>query len=306
MAIRKINYKSDFKVIITIDESLSGYPFRFTFFVGRSRYVCSYDGTTYTNCEVVDTTHVQCALDDHDFPQGRLCVDSCFYLTDDTYADGSAAVHTREMLDVILTDGRTDEFDNAEVEYSVLLTALRGYSAYQLAVQNGYTGTEEEWLVSLCPYIGDNGNWWIGDTDTEIQADYSEEETARVNAELARQDAEAARVLAEQAREDAEDLREQAEAARVAAEQEREDAETARGTAYTAAEAARNESYAAAEAARDALYTQAENARDASFAAKETERDAAVAAAAACAETLEELDETKISFVDGSTEYDEF
>ena len=26
---------------------------------------------------------------------------------------------------------------------------LRGYSAYEIAVQNGFTGTEEEWLDSL-------------------------------------------------------------------------------------------------------------------------------------------------------------
>ena len=26
---------------------------------------------------------------------------------------------------------------------------LRGYSAYEIAVQNGFTGSEEEWLASL-------------------------------------------------------------------------------------------------------------------------------------------------------------
>lgn len=47
-----------------------------------------------------------------------------------------------------------------------------GMSAYETAVMYGYTGTEEEWLVSLhgadglTPYIGENGNWFTGDTDT--------------------------------------------------------------------------------------------------------------------------------------------
>lgn len=41
---------------------------------------------------------------------------------------------------------------------------------YQLAVQNGYKGTFEEWLTTLCPYIGENGNWWVGDHDTGVAA----------------------------------------------------------------------------------------------------------------------------------------
>lgn len=48
-----------------------------------------------------------------------------------------------------------------------------GKSAYEIAVENGFIGTEEEWLESLhgnTPYIGENGNWIIGDIDTGIQA----------------------------------------------------------------------------------------------------------------------------------------
>lgn len=51
--------------------------------------------------------------------------------------------------------------------------ALHGKSAYEIAVENGFTGTETEWLESLngtSPYIGDNGNWFIGDIDTGISA----------------------------------------------------------------------------------------------------------------------------------------
>ena len=60
----------------------------------------------------------------------------------------------------------------------------RGKSAYEVAVENGFSGTETEWLASLkgatgaagtdgkdgtdgkTPYIGDNGNWYIGADDT--------------------------------------------------------------------------------------------------------------------------------------------
>ena len=60
----------------------------------------------------------------------------------------------------------------------------RGKSAYEIAKENGFNGTETEWLASLkgepgapgapgkdgengkTPYVGDNGNWYIGTDDT--------------------------------------------------------------------------------------------------------------------------------------------
>lgn len=51
--------------------------------------------------------------------------------------------------------------------------SLVGKSAYEVAVSNGFKGTEAEWLNSLVgdsPFIGSNGNWWIGSTDTGVTA----------------------------------------------------------------------------------------------------------------------------------------
>ena len=54
-----------------------------------------------------------------------------------------------------------------------------GLSAYELAVQNGFVGTLDEWLDSLkgtdgkdaeAPYVGKNGNWWVGNTDLGVSA----------------------------------------------------------------------------------------------------------------------------------------
>ena len=51
--------------------------------------------------------------------------------------------------------------------------SLAGKSAYEVAVENGFIGTELEWLDSLkgiTPHIGDNGNWFIGNLDTGVLA----------------------------------------------------------------------------------------------------------------------------------------
>ena len=78
--------------------------------------------------------------------------------------------------------------------YTGTQIALYGKSAYDLAVKDGFEGSEEEWLASLkgeqgiqgvqgepgndgedgedglTPYIGDNNNWWIGGIDTGVLA----------------------------------------------------------------------------------------------------------------------------------------
>ena len=52
-------------------------------------------------------------------------------------------------------------------------TFKSGKSAYEIAVENGFQGSVEEWLMSLkgvSPHIGENGNWFIGDIDTNVAA----------------------------------------------------------------------------------------------------------------------------------------
>lgn len=51
--------------------------------------------------------------------------------------------------------------------------ALKGDSAYDIAVKNGFKGTEAEWLENLkgaAPHIGENGNWFLGDQDMGVVA----------------------------------------------------------------------------------------------------------------------------------------
>lgn len=51
--------------------------------------------------------------------------------------------------------------------------ALRGKSAYEIAVDNGFEGSEQEWIESLrgiTPHIGENGNWYFEDFDSGVLA----------------------------------------------------------------------------------------------------------------------------------------
>lgn len=72
--------------------------------------------------------------------------------------------------------------------------AVKGKSAYEVAQANGFAGSEKDWLASLngiTPHIGENGNWFIGETDTGVIASpslagYATEDF--VNAELAKLD----------------------------------------------------------------------------------------------------------------------
>ena len=72
-----------------------------------------------------------------------------------------------DMLTYVLAKKYTDK-TLAKAE-----EGLQGKSAFEIAKEHGFPGDETEWLESLqgeSPYIGDDGNWFIGDIDTEVHA----------------------------------------------------------------------------------------------------------------------------------------
>jgi hypothetical protein len=63
------------------------------------------------------------------------------------------------MSDTVILDGElslTNQLDGQGGVYSRY--DWRGYSAYEIAVQHGYTGTEEEWIASLQGATGPKGD----------------------------------------------------------------------------------------------------------------------------------------------------
>lgn len=67
--------------------------------------------------------------------------------------------------------------DGTEETSSITIeNGKQGLSAYDVAVAEGYSGTKEEWLKSLqgeSPTIGNDGNWYIGDSNTGVSAQAS-------------------------------------------------------------------------------------------------------------------------------------
>lgn len=65
---------------------------------------------------------------------------------------------------------------------------VMGKSAYEIAVENGYSGTQAEWLESLrgeqgyTPYIGEDHHWYVNGIDTGVAATV---DTVKVSAENA-------------------------------------------------------------------------------------------------------------------------
>lgn len=63
-----------------------------------------------------------------------------------------------------------------------------GKSAFELAQEAGYTGTQEEWITSLkgepgyTPYIGENGNWFVNEIDTGVSASNDAISSETINA----------------------------------------------------------------------------------------------------------------------------
>lgn len=94
-----------------------------------------------------------------------------------SFDNDAGYISEKETKTILEGYTRTEEVGKIVSEaVSQIPSGENGMSAYETAVMYGYTGTEEEWLESLhgrdglIPYIGENENWFLGDTDTDIRA----------------------------------------------------------------------------------------------------------------------------------------
>ena len=165
MQVRQIFFKTDF-TITEHSEAGYGVPFRFKYYTGApSRaFVASFDGTTYTNCHLDENQNLVIGFDDQKMGLGLLMVERTYYQNNPDYVSGVCDEWIAPTPVVI-----EEEDDKGQTVYFNLQLALEGDtsinaystiqpywvkgdpgdSAYQIAVEHGYEGTEEEWLQSL-------------------------------------------------------------------------------------------------------------------------------------------------------------
>ena len=170
---KQIFFKTDFRIT---EHSEVGYgvPFRFAYFTSSpSRaFVASYDGNVFTNCHIDGNGDLCVAFDDHHMGIGTLMVERTYYLNDECYASGVCDERIEPQKVII-----EEEDDQGQTQKYELVLSLQGASAidaystvepywakgdpgksaYEIAVEHGYVGTEEEWLASLQGATGATG-----------------------------------------------------------------------------------------------------------------------------------------------------
>lgn len=158
---RKINYKSDFELLVTWVGEDAITPFSLKFEVGGRQFVASYDGEDWKKCKQVDDKHILVVFDSHRFGCGTLCCELTYYLSDESYADGTKKITVPVETGIVLVQGVSDDevVDLSMEIFPNYKQGPKGESAYDVAVKNGFEGSEEEWLQSLRANItleGDN------------------------------------------------------------------------------------------------------------------------------------------------------
>lgn len=173
MDYKNIFFKTDFAIT---EKSEAGYgvPFRFKYYTASpSRaFVASFDGNTYTNCHLDDDGNLCIGFDDHNMGLGTLMVERTYYLNNSCYVSGVCDERIAPAPVVIEEEGEGGVINKFQIVLSLqgeTTIAARstvqpyyakgdpGESAYQIAVDHGYVGTEEEWLASLHGATGATG-----------------------------------------------------------------------------------------------------------------------------------------------------
>ena len=268
---------------------LSGMDFEIVFStVGYNTYTASKHGNDCVNCVVDQDDHslLYVTFDNHGLKPGPLMQEITFLTDPPAGFTGNIQdiakkqyVFDKDTGRVIL--GRQTSAGGAAQLYSVFhVDFIKGDSAYRIAVNHGFVGSEEDWLVSLHAVFQDRGlydpetsydqwnmvndgvstyfslvdgnkgnaltdgsKWALlasGKAAYDFSVAASRAENARVTAENNRVQAEMARAQAETYREQAETSRVSAEGGRVTAENNRVTAESARAQAETARGQAEN------------------------------------------------------------------
>lgn len=148
---QKINYQSDFELICHWVGEDDIIPFVLEYKSGNSVYTASFNGTTWRNCHKVDDKTIKVFFDNHNLRPGALMCKMTYWLKNDHYLDQRQTIVQHINTDVQLVVGSGDEVIN-DLTMEIAPNYMKGESgasAYEIAVEHGFVGTEEEWLESL-------------------------------------------------------------------------------------------------------------------------------------------------------------
>ena len=173
MDYKNIFFKTDFAIT---EKSEAGYgvPFRFKYYTASpSRaFVASFDGNEYHNCHLDDDGNLCIGFDDHNMGLGTLMVERTYYLNNSCYVSGVCDERIAPAPVVIEEEGEGGVINKFQIvlslqgETTIAATSTvqpyyakgdPGKSAYEIAVEQGFVGTEEEWLESLHGQDGAQG-----------------------------------------------------------------------------------------------------------------------------------------------------
>lgn len=218
---RRINYKSDIPPLLLslkVDEKQITVPdcdFLVRFYIegyeGR-HYDCSHIGGMWSNCEPSeDGTKLVCYINNQRLGIGELCAEFHYISPDKRYSDSSqksVVIIDSTELGVELVEDNGDAVTEAAIDVTLPFIYR---TAYEIAIDHGYTGTAEDFYGALASVVG------IADAEkkrvtAEITRNANEQERIeneenRLNAESDRVNAEAQRVRNEAIRGEGENMR---------------------------------------------------------------------------------------------------
>ena len=146
--ITRWNRKGDFPYFLKGLDLTKSYKFIFNTSGGKKPYEVLWEGSDTDRCKRVGND-LKIIFQDHHFDKGRLYIEMFDRIADSDFAAGYYHRVSYSATSVELT---SDISDNGVVYEDMLVVYQQGdagLSAYQLAVQQGYVGTVEQWLASL-------------------------------------------------------------------------------------------------------------------------------------------------------------
>lgn len=145
---KQINYQSDFELVANWVGEGEILPFVLEYSTGNRTFTASWNGKVWRNCKKESENSIRVFFDNHKLCTGKLACTMTYWLDNDHYLDGKQTIVNHVDTDIVLVNSSSDEIIN-DMNMELYPNYQRGYSAYDIAIQNGFEGTEEEWLASL-------------------------------------------------------------------------------------------------------------------------------------------------------------